>query len=88
MKIQIELSPEEEQILKAQAEREGIAFETFLHKALLEVAKRNRPISGAEAIDHWRKRGLLGHLFTDYSEDSPELSLRLRQEAEKRIASG
>lgn len=80
MTITIELTPEEETRLKAEATRRNLDPADLVHSLISSLQK---PMSGAEALAYWEEQDCLG-VFADRSEDSPELARRLRQKVEVR----
>ena len=80
MTITIDLTPEEEAHLKAEATRRNLDPKDLVHSLILSLQK---PMTGAEAIAFWEEQGCLG-VFADCAEDSPEIARKLRQEAERR----
>ena len=80
MTLTIELTSEQEARLAERARQEGLPAEEYARRRLL--ADLTRPMSGAEALEYWRKEGVLG-LFADRP-DSPEYARELRRQAETR----
>lgn len=84
MTITIELTPEDEARLKAEATRRNLEPAALVHSLISSLQK---PMSGAEALAFWEAQDCLG-VFADRPQDSPELARKLRKEAETRDWSG
>jgi hypothetical protein len=83
MTITLDLPEELERELEAEAARQGLPVDQY---ALRVLAKQrhspNRPQTGAELVDYWRREGLIGYR-SDIA-DSASHARRLRREAEGR----
>ena len=84
MTLTIDLTPEQEARLQERARQEGLPAEEYARQRLL--ADLSRPRTGAEALEYWRREGVLG-LFADRP-DSPEYARQLRRQAETRDQGG
>jgi hypothetical protein len=90
MTLQIELTPEVEDTLRAEAARRGLAVEEYALEALVtgmgarseHRSAEKLPQAGAEALAYWRREGVTG-LFADRP-DTPEFARELRRQAESR----
>ena len=80
MTITIELTPEEEARLEAESKRRGTDVSTLAHD-LLSLTLTPNLTNGREIYSYWEAHDLLGKLFTDRTEDAPELARKLREEA-------
>jgi hypothetical protein len=80
MILTIELTPEEEERLKAEATRRNLEPTELLHSLISTLKK---PMSGADAIAYWEANNLES-VFATRPEDSPELARKLREETERR----
>ena len=83
MTLKIELTAEERTQLSERARQEGLPMAEYARRRLVaELMEPKRPMTGAEALEYWRKEGVLG-LFADRP-DSPDYARELRRQAETR----
>ncbi len=82
MTITIELTPEEDARLRSKAEERGTDVSTLAHD-LLSLTLTPKLTNGREIYAYWEAHDLLGKLFTDRTEDAPELARKLREEANR-----
>jgi hypothetical protein len=84
MPLTLELPPELETELTAEASRLGLSLPEYALQILAGGHIPNpRPRTGAELVDYWRAEGLIG-TRPDVT-DSLEHARKLRQEAERRV---
>ena len=81
MSIVIDLTPETEARLQAEAKRRGLDQKDMARR-LIEEGLHVTP-NGAEALAFWKQSGVLG-TFADRPGSSEELARNLRQQAESR----
>jgi hypothetical protein len=90
MTLTLDLTPEQEALLHAEASRRGLpvqeyalqALDTGLRAGAASAAPADLPQTGAEALAYWTGEGVLG-LFADRP-DSAEYARQLRRQAETR----
>jgi hypothetical protein len=90
MTLLLELTPEVEDTLRAEASRRGLPVEKYALEALVTGMSagaehgpdNNLPQTGAEALAYWKREGVMG-LFADRP-DTPEFARELRHQAETR----
>ena len=90
MTLQLDLTPEVEDTLRAEAARRGLPVEEYALEALVtgmstgteHSPEESLPQTGAEALAYWKREGVLG-LFADRP-DAPEFARELRRQAETR----
>jgi hypothetical protein len=81
MTLTIELTPEQEAALQAQAQAAGMEASEYARELLAsDLASARRPMTGAEMIAHWEQEGVIGS-YGDPDVDSPELARRIRERA-------
>lgn len=80
MTLTIDLTPETEARLKAEAKRRGLN-QTDMARQLIEESLN--VTTGADALAFWKQKEVLG-TFADRQESSENLARKLRQEAESR----
>jgi hypothetical protein len=91
MILQLEITPEIEDTLRAEAARRGLPVEEYAVEALAtgisagaeQHQVENLPQTGAEALAYWKREGVPG-LFADRS-DTAEFAQELRHQAETRV---
>lgn len=83
MTLTIELTPEQEARLRAEAAARGIDPESVL-RGLVETLPP--PTWGARAVDRWKQSGLLG-VYGDMSKDAPVYARELRAQVEEELFS-
>jgi len=87
MTLTIELTPEQEATLQAQANAAGMEASEYARQLLAsDLVIERRPMSGAEMIAHWKRDGVLGS-YGDMDVDAPELARRIRERGHMREAS-
>jgi hypothetical protein len=80
MALIIDLTPEQEAALEAEAHSRGMALPDFARLRLLETLPQEKTW-GERAIEKWRQAAILGE-YGDMSKDSPEFSRELRARVE------
>lgn len=86
MTLTIDLTPEEEARLNAQAKAQGLDMTTLVHHwiaRLPETPSQERATIGAQILAEWEEEGVLGS-YGDPNLDSPELARELRRKSEMR----
>jgi hypothetical protein len=81
MTLTIELTPDQEARLKAEASAAGIAPESVL-QGLVEAlpdADAEKPKTGAEAVAYWERERLFNPEYGDPNLDSPEMARAIRE---------
>jgi hypothetical protein len=82
MTLTIELTPEQEAALQAQAQAAGIDATEYAQRLLAsDLAEEHRPMTGAEMIAYWDKEGITG-TFADRP-DSQEYARQLRDQVQE-----
>src|SRR2546423_2777197 len=82
----LELTKEQEALLRERAKRIGLPVEEFAKQVLdREVSSEPQPRTGAQLVDYLEREGVLG-IWADRTDipDSPEFARQLRRKAEKR----
>src|SRR5437879_1465508 len=91
MTLTLDLPPDMEALLQAEAARRGVPVQEYALEALglgirTDAADTGEeitlPRTGAEALAYWKREGVLG-LFGDRP-DTPEFARELRRQAETR----
>ena len=75
MTLTIELTPEEETLLKAQAEQEGADLQTFARRRLM--GESDGQTWGSRMLTKWKAEGIIG-MWAD-REDIEETSRKFRE---------
>jgi hypothetical protein len=81
MTLTVELTPEQQSVLEQEAAARGLEPEEYA-RYLIEAGLGSRKLTGAEAMAHWEREGVLG-TFQDRP-DSPDFARELRRQAETR----
>jgi hypothetical protein len=79
MILTIELTPEQEARLQAEADARGIDPETVLQELVKTLPEIEKPKTGAEAVDYWEREGLFDPDYGDPILDSPEMARAIRE---------
>ncbi len=83
MAIELNLPPELESELNAEASRQGLSLSEYVTQALLMTRTPGvAPRSGTELVTYWRDEGLIG-MRSDIADSQQHASI-LRQQAERR----
>ncbi len=86
MTLTIELTPEQEAALLAQAKAAGLDATEYAKQLIAsDLAAERRPMTGAEMIAYWEQEGVIGS-YGDPDIDAPELARRIRERAQTRDA--
>jgi hypothetical protein len=76
--LTIELTPEQEAVLQAQAQVAGVDVAEYARRLLaLDLAIETGAMTPAQAVEYWEREGLIGS-YGDPNIDAPELARRLR----------